>query len=231
VQILIIILIVALFVAFAIHAHRVAQQRKDDLMALAARHGWQFLPAKDKGMEARFAAFDCLQQGSNRYAYNVLEGDFRQRGICAFDYHYETYSTDSKGNTQTHHHTFSAAVLNAALPLKPLLIRPEGFFDKITEFFGADDIDFESAEFIRRFFVKAPNRRWAFDVLHARAMELLLASPVFTLQFGFRQVMAYRNTQFSAAEFAAAGDVISGLLDGLPPYVIRQQTGQDAPLT
>jgi hypothetical protein len=186
---------------------------------------------RDYSLGRRFDEFLCLNKGSNRYCENIITGVYRGREFTGFDYHYETHSTNSKGNSETTHHRFSAVVVQSDIILQPLFIRPEGFFDKITEFFGADDIDFESAEFSRRFFVKAPNRRWAFDVLHARAMELLLASPVFTLQFGFRQVMAYRNTQFSAAEFAAAGDVISGLLDGLPPYVIRQQTGQDAPLT
>ena len=56
-----------------------------------------------------------------------------------------------------------------------LLIRPEGLFDKIKGAFGFDDIDFESEEFSRRFHVKSSDRRFAYDVLHPRMMEFLLA--------------------------------------------------------
>ena len=57
----------------------------------------------------------------------------------------------------------------------PLLIRPEGIFDKIKSVIGFDDIDFESAEFSRKFYVKSTDKRFAYDVLHPRMMEFLLA--------------------------------------------------------
>lgn len=42
--------------------------------------------------------------------------------------------------------------------------------------FGFDDIDFESVEFSRKFFVKSPDKRFAYDVIHPAMMEFLLAS-------------------------------------------------------
>ncbi|MCZ6810529.1 MAG: hypothetical protein O7D97_00875, partial [Planctomycetota bacterium] len=55
-----------------------------------------------------------------------------------------------------------------------LLIRREGMFDKLAGAFGFDDIDFESAEFSKRFYVKSPDKRFAYDVIHPRMMEFLL---------------------------------------------------------
>ena len=55
-----------------------------------------------------------------------------------------------------------------------LLIRPEGVFDKMAGAFGFDDIDFESAEFSRQFYVKSPDRRFAYDVVNAGMMDFLL---------------------------------------------------------
>jgi hypothetical protein len=225
VQILFIILILIVFAALAIYSYHQAQRRKNDLMMLAARHGWQFVPANDHGMEARFAAFGCLQQGSNRYAYNILEGTHDDRPICGFDYHYETYSTDSKGNRQTHHHQFSAVVVDSGLPLKPLVLRPEGFFDKITEFFGMDDIDFESSQFSREFHVTSPDRRWAFDVIHQATMEFLLAAPRFHVELAGPRVMAYRSGCFGPNEFEHALDVVSGIINRLPNYLRSEWKG------
>ena len=226
-EILIFILFAALIIGGAIYKYYRGEQRKQELSALAARHGWRFNTGHDAGMEDRLTAFTCLQQGSDRYAYNILEGPDGDRQVCGFDYHYETHSTDSKGNRTTSHHYFSALVVEVDLPLKPLLIRPESFFDKIGELFGFDDIDFESHEFSRRFCVKAADRRWAFDVVHQATMEFLLAAPQFTIQMAGRQVMAYREGLFSADQFDEALQVIGGIVDRLPTSVRKELKGVD----
>ncbi|REK12359.1 MAG: hypothetical protein DWQ37_12405 [Planctomycetota bacterium] len=224
-QILFIILVIAIVAALAIYQYYRNEQRKKALRELALRNGWHFRAAKDWGMDARYAAFSCFQKGSNRYAFNILQGSHDDRPICAFDYHYETYSTDSKGRRQTHHHYFSAVVLDTNLPLKPLVIRPEGFFDKIGEFFGLDDIDFESAQFSREFHVTSPDRRWAFDVIHQATMEYLLAAPRFTLEFAGPRVAARRGKRLNPEEFEVALQVACGVLDRLPNYLLREWKG------
>jgi hypothetical protein len=104
-----------------------------------------------------------------------------------------------------------------------LFVRPEGIWDKITEFIGFDDIDFESAEFSRKFYVKAEDKRWAYDVIHPRVMEFLLAAPRFPIQFGPDCVIAYRGSTFSTLDFESAAGVIGGILDRLPEYLVKQQ--------
>ncbi len=141
--------------------------------------------------------------------------------ICAFDYHFST------GNgKEEHSQVFSAVMVNTGLPLKPLLIRTENFWDKITEFIGFDDIDFESAEFNREFYVKSPDKRWAYDVLHPKSMEYLLHAPRFTLEFQGPYIMAYRDRRFAIADFEEAYQVIRDVLNLLPDYLKREWKGQ-----
>lgn len=208
-------------------AHYQAEKRKKALSEWAQARRLSYRPDRDDSMDSRYPGFEFLSRGSNRYAYNILEGSHSKRPMRAFDYHYETHSTDSKGRRQTHHHHFSAVVVEADVPLRPLLIRGETFFDKVGEFMGFDDIDFELAEFSRRFHVKSPDRRWAFDVLHQQAMEFLLQSPVFTLQFHDRHVAAYRNSVFSTEHIEAAVSVVNGLLDRIPGSVRREREGRN----
>ena len=130
---------------------------------------------KRRDFDNYYPELKCLRRGSNRYAYNISSGQWGDVYATAFDYHYETHSTDSKGNRQTHHHHYSCLLLKPEHAMKPLLIRREGLFDKIKAGFGYDDIDFESAEFSKRFYVTAKDKRWAYDVIHTRAMEMLLA--------------------------------------------------------
>lgn len=221
----IIILIVAAVIALIIIGAVQAARRRKELAEWSRAQGFSFSPDSDYGMDSRYPDFSCLHEGSSRYAYNVIEGEQKDRPICAFDYHYETYSADSKGNRQTHHHYFSAVIVDTELRLRPLFIRAEGFFDKVAEFFGFDDIDFESAEFSRKFCVKSKDRKWAYDVLHQETMEFLLNSPRFTLDFQGSHILAYDGSEFSPATFVAALDVIHGIVDRFPDYLLRDLKG------
>lgn len=218
----IVVVVIALVIAVIVFGAYQTAQRRKELATWAASKGLKYRQTKDRSFDDRFPKFDSLRQGSGRYAYDIMEGDWSGRHLLAFDYHYETHSTDSKGRRKTHHHHFSAVILSSDVPLKALFIRPEGFFDKVGAFIGFDDIDFESAEFSREFFVKAENRRWAYDVIHARTMEFLLDNPRFRIQFDRKNVIANQSSRFSPHEFETAIGVVEGILDRLPDYLLKQ---------
>ena len=220
--IIVIIAVIALVIVGVIVKHQKSESRKKELAGWAFSKGLIFNPARDSGIDNRYSYFKCLQRGENRYAYNILEGNVGSRLARAFDYHYETHHTDSKGQRDTSHYYFSAVVVEANLPLKPLFIRSEHLFDKLTEFIGFDDIDFESAEFSKKFYVKSPNKKWAYDVLHQATMEFMLGAPRFDIEFGGRQVIAYRNNTFKAVEFEEALNLVNGILDRLPESLLRE---------
>jgi hypothetical protein len=227
--VLIIVVAIGAGIGLAVWSSRMKDKRRQELAGWAQANGLKFVPEKDHSIWLRYQPFKCLQRGDNRYAYNVMLGTAGERVTCGFDYHYETHSTNSKGQRQTHHHYLSALVVDAGLPLKPLSIRPEGLLDKVTEFVGFEDIDFESAEFSQKFFVKAPDRRWAYDVLHQKTMELMLAYPRFHIDFQGSQIMAYYdNKTFSLGEFGSALKVVTGILDNLPESVVRELKGTDS---
>lgn len=211
------------------------RRRRAALAAWARSIGLAYAPARDAGMAARLPGFAVFHQGRNQYAYNVVSGVFEGRELVAFDYHYETQHTvtvrekDANGRmrtrteTRTTHHHFSAVLVRPELPLKPLLIRPEGLFDKVADFFGRGDLDFESAEFSRRYHVTAPDRRWAYDVLHARTIDFLLDQPRLVIEMDPHHVLVMRPGQqtMSAETFDAAVRTADQMLDLLPEYVRR----------
>ena len=179
---LIIVGVVAVIVVLAVLGYINAQKRRQAMLELAARLGLRFDPGNDRDLARRYSFLDKLRAGSNRYAFNVLSGDYQGHGVTVFDYHYETHSTDSKGHRQTHHHYFSCFILGLSRSFPELVIGREGFFSKIAQAFGYDDIDFESHEFSRKFCVRSPNKKFAYDVCHARMMEYLLANDDLTIE-------------------------------------------------
>lgn len=216
---LIIAVVVALVIAGGIHARKVRQE----FLAWAASRGFAVDESHDDSMETRFPELDCLRRGDDRYAYDIISGDWKGRPLLGFHYHYETHSRDSKGHQQTHHHNFSVVTLRSDIPLKDLLVRPENVLDKVAGFFGAEDINFESAEFSRAFYVKSADRKWAYDVIHARMIEFFLGAPRFCIEMHGDCVFAWRDSRFRIRDFEDAAYFLDGILDRLPEYLKRQQ--------
>ncbi|MBI1337790.1 MAG: hypothetical protein GC164_12625 [Phycisphaera sp.] len=224
---LIFIAFVVLVIVLIVAGQQQQKKRREALSAWAASRGWTYSEAKDRSFDERFEGFGSLRSGSNRYAYNIITGRLDKRDVLAFDYHYQTTSTDSKGHTTTHHHYFSAVIIHAAQPLKPLMIRPESVLDKISGFFGYDDIDFESAEFSRAFYVKSPDRRWAYDVLQPTTIEFLLQAPRYAIEFDPQRVIARNGRLFEPDGYESAISVVVGVLDRLPGY-LKDSHGADS---
>jgi len=182
VQPLIIVGFIALIVVLGILGYISAAKRREAMAALAARLGLRFDPSKSWDIAQRYRFLDKLRSGSNRYAFNILSGSYQGNDVSLFDYHYETHSTDSKGHRQTHHHYFSFFILHLPASFPELIIGSEGFFSKIAQALGYDDIDFESHEFSRKFCVRSADKKFAYDVCNARMIEYLLSNTDLTIE-------------------------------------------------
>jgi len=233
--ILLVVLGVGLVVTIAVLSHLHTKKRREAIAAWAASHGLRYSPDKVTTFEQRFPAFDRLRTGKGRYAHNISTGpippmpDGAQRhwvgptggAVVAFDYHYYTESTDSKGRRTRTHHNFSAVVIETRMHFHPLLIRPENMLDKIASFFGRGDINFESAEFSRKFLVRSPERRWAYDIITPASMEFLLAREAFTIEMELHYIAVHRGGIFNAERYESALQVALGLLDRVPRDVVE----------
>lgn len=175
-EIVLVILVIAAAIAAAVFAHIAAGKRRQALLELSVRLGLEFSAARNKVLPVRYGFLGRLGQGQNRYAFNVLSGDYHGERVVAFDYHYETHSRDSKGHRRTEHHYFSCLILELPIDCPELIITRETLLSKVAQALGYDDIDFESAEFSRTFCVRSKNKRFAYDICNAQMMEYLLAN-------------------------------------------------------
>jgi hypothetical protein len=215
---LFVVLGIAAFIAIAVFSWIAAEKRRKALAALAESWGFRWAGGGDPfGIEARYGGFAALARGHSRAASNVFHGTRNGREAVCFDYKYVTGSGKNR-----HTHRLSGAIISLGVPTPRLCVRPEGFFDRIAEFVGMDDIDFESAEFSRTFHVTSDNRKFAFDVFHARAMEYMLRLPRrFTMELRGGQVMVHDDRTWAPADFDAAIRQVEGLADLFPDYLRR----------
>ena len=216
------ILIALLIIGGAIYSAIAARRRREELFELATRLGLDFSPGNDYRLAEQFDFLDKLAQGSNRYALNVISGNYRQNAVRVFDFHYETHSTDSNGNRQTTHHYFSFFILLLPVSFPELKITHEGLLSKIAQALGYEDIDFESAEFSRTFCVRSKDRKFAYDVCNAQMMEYLLANRDLSIEIEGPALALAFDKRLSAAEIEANLERLLQIRLRLPDYLFTK---------
>ena len=216
---LIAVLVVGIILIGVIYNFIAERKRREALCELATRLNLSFDASEDDGIPGRFGFLKQLDQGDNRYATNVISGTYRQYDVLAFDYHYQTYSTDSKGNRTTQHHWFSFFILTLPTTFPELTIRRENFFLKVAEVFGYQNIKFESAEFSKTFCVRSPDKKFAYDVCNAQMMEYLLANRDLSVEFENEVIALAFNSRLAAAEFERNLQRLAEIRTRLPEYL------------
>ncbi len=227
-------LVVVVMIVVVVVAWRAARKRRQDLAALAGELGGSFHPAADRSHDDRYRMFGVFRKGDSRVAFNTITADVELYGApcftCMGDFR---YTTGSGKNRSTHH--FSYLVLHMPFPSErtpDLLIRPEGIFDKLASVIGFDDIDFESAEFSKRFHVKSGDKRFAYDVVHPRMMEFLMAETPCAIDIEQGCLcLSNGRSRWSAAEFRAHFDFCRRFLDLWPEHVTRDLLAGSEPTT
>jgi hypothetical protein len=101
-----------------------------------------------------------------------------------------------------------------------VLIRRENVLDKLAGAFGFDDIDFESAEFSRKFCVKSPDKRFAYDLISAQMMEFLLRGKPPTIDMERGRICIVDGTRrWKAEEFRGRLGWVREFMDLWPDHV------------
>jgi hypothetical protein len=221
---LIIIGVIILIAVVAVLSYLSAQKRRQAMLDLVARLGLRFDPQKDWGLADHYGFLNKLRAGSNRYVFNRLSGAYQGCDVTAFDYHFETHSSDGKGHQQTHHHYSSCFLLQLPKSFPELTICREGLLSKIAQAFGYDDIDFESHEFSRKFCVRSPDKKFAYDVCNARMIEYLLANDDLTIEIDQNVLALTFDSRLDPARIEPNLNRLVTLRSLMPDYLFSGST-------
>jgi hypothetical protein len=213
-QPLLIVGFVAIFIIVLVVGYISSLKRREAMAAVASKLGLQFMPHKDRYMARRYNFLDKLRRGSNRYAYNVLSGKYKEHEVLIFDYHYKTGS-----GKNTHHYYFSFFILHLPVSFPELIIGPEGIFSKIAQAVGYDDIDFESHEFSRKFCVRSRDKKFAYDVCNARMIEYLLSNTDLSIEVEERALATSFNSRLAPEKIEPNLDRLVTVRSLLPDYL------------
>jgi hypothetical protein len=217
VPVLVVLLMLAGLIALGVRAYRLEKKRRAALQAFALSNGWTYTAADDRWC-SRFAGTP-FGTGDSREARNILQGTHAGRPMIAFDYIYDTHSTDSKGHTTTTTHRFAICAVQLPAPLPMLQLSPESVLSRMANAVGLADIELESEDFNRRYRVKARDPKFAYDVLNPRTMEALLARPAQHMRILDVDAICWASGRLAPVDLLARLATLQTLLAGIPSFV------------
>jgi hypothetical protein len=217
---------VALVIVVAVLAWYFEKKRREELAAWAREHGFTFDPGKRSSPGLAFSPFG---QGHSRYSRYHMEKREEEAvpgldhaGFDLFEYHYAVTTHSGKSSSTTHYH-FTCALVDTGIDLGEMTIRREHLGDKLVQAIGFDDIDFEDAEFSKRFMVKARDRKRAYAFVDRRVMDFLLENPRWRIETIGADLFVFMSGKPTAARMDQIYGFASGLLRCLPRTLVNEE--------
>jgi hypothetical protein len=206
-----------LVVVVAVLSYQADKKRRAVLQSFALSNGWTYAQRDDSWCE-RFAG-SPFGEGDNRKAVNVLRGEHGGSGMVAFEYSYQTHTTDSKGHRSTTTHRFAICALALPASLPGLELAPESAFSRLAGHLGFGDVELESEDFNRRYRVSAGDQKFAYDVLNPRTMEALLTRPALHLRLLDADALCWESGRLDPVALLARLSTLELLVAGIPSFV------------
>jgi hypothetical protein len=223
-----VIVVVALLIGAGVgYANYVlAKKRREAFAAFAAQQGFSYLP-ENNALAGNWAGTP-FQTGDHWRVRNVLSGAFQGRQIVAFEYSYQTHSSNGKGGRRTTTHKFGVVVMQLPGPLPQLEVTHEGIFGgPVANALGFGDLRFESEQFNRAFRVTADDPRFGHSVIHPQMMELLLARGEIGWRIEGNSLIGWDSGPHAPVEVMNRLQLLQSVVDNVPPYVWRDYAGVD----
>ncbi len=191
----------------------VRHRRKTERMRSFARsRGWQYTPA-DRSLVDRWPG-SPFGAGSQRRTSHVVSGAHRGASFIAFEYRY----TESDGDSATTRR-FTVVVLDLPASRSRLKVTRETGTSRFLGRFGFRGLQLESEEFNETFRIDTDDERFAYDVLHPRMMEWLLAGDRAPFRFDGGHLVAWRSVPVEPEEVVSLLEYVCDIRDRVPSFV------------
>ncbi len=214
----VVVLFILAVAVIAIFAAISALKRRKELAELARRKGLLFSPSDCFGLPNLYGQTHLCSQGHSKRARNLIYGAVGDSEVRYFDY---KYTVGSGKNSHTYYK--SAFAIQTLYRFAPMLVRPEGVFDKVAGFFGFDDIDLDLGEFNRKFFVRSEDKKFAYDILAQRAMQFFLDRGAISMEMRWNYCIFYYNGTLKPALVECLMDDGLKFMNLLPNYLKEER--------
>ncbi len=172
--------------------NQMEKRRTERWRQVADEMGFAFDPKPAPGFLSRFPTFQLFTQGHSRTVKNLMQGTALGLELDIFDYSYVTGGGKSR---QTWLQTVLAFEIDGT-ELPSFSMRPESVFDKIGQWFGYQDIDFEShPRFSRSYLLRGQREDAIRELFQDPVLEYFEESTGCCTEGGGNRLVYYRSRQ------------------------------------
>jgi len=205
-------------IAVGVVGYKIEQKRRERLLQWCVNRGWSYVD-EDPSLVNRWSGAP-FGQGDHRRARSVISGTEKGRPFTAFEYSYQTHTTDSKGNRSSTTHRFGVYAVGLPAYLPTLQVTREDMFRRMAGAMGFHrDLELESEDFNRAFVVSARDPKFASDVLTPRTMEYLLTVPDVQWRIEGTSMLSWDSGRMAPEQIVVTTAVLDRVLDGVPSFV------------
>ena len=179
------------------------------------------IPMGGSGWHGQFAEFSPFNIGYSQRASHIFEGTFEGLDWVAFQYQ---YTTGSGRNRTTH--TYSIAVITYPMAFHETSLSRENILTSIGKVVGIRDIEFESEEFNRAFYVKCADKKFAYDLFHPRMMEFLLAAFRHNMQIKGTRMLVHQGGSLNLDFLISSKSFMQSFWTQIPDYLKSDYGGR-----
>ncbi len=174
------------------------------IKALAYGKGWAYKAGNDWQLMKDLEDFDLMQKGLEHEISNVIEANIEDTSskLMVFDYKYqfdrlEWDMEDMEVEEGTEYHCQTVFYVSSnSMDLPDMDIRPEGLWDKVKQFFGWDDVDFnKNKRFSKMYSVTADDKEKLKQVVSERFMDLLDDEKTWWIEGKGDDLIVFRDNQ------------------------------------
>jgi len=211
------LLIVAAIAGVAWLYFYIRKLKRQKLAAIAQELSLAYYPGRNDNLHETYSFFELFQRGRNRRSYDLISGSRDGIKVMLFDFYYEDYSDNDNA---IRWRTSCILELPPGRQLPYVIIRPEGAIDRIASAIGFNDIDFESVEFSRKFFVKSQDRRFAYDLIHPKMMEYLLTTGSIWIEVAKSALLVHQDCRLYPRQWTGLYQKAVGFYTQIPDRLL-----------
>jgi hypothetical protein len=183
------VIIVAVIASYIIANIR-QRKRSEAMQRIADGLGLTFIRQGGAELLERLYWCELFSRGRGKKITNLMRGSSAGRELAVFDYEYVTGSGKSRHVWRT-----TVACLRFDGPgLTHFVLRPEGTWDKISNWFRGSDIDFDThPEFSRRFVLRGENEKGIRNLFTRDVLEFFERHPGTSAEGADQALLFYRH--------------------------------------
>lgn len=182
--------ILALAVFFIFYNRKKERERTEQLRSVAAQLAWNFAEVAPMNMIAGLEHFGLFNQGHSKEIKNFMYGEANGVKAAVFDY---VYVTGSGKNRHAHHQSVTY-LESGNLRIPHFSLRPEGFFTKIMQAFGYQDIDFgQRPEFSKQYLLRGQDEMAIRQTFNNGLLLFFESCPGTCVDGGGNQLFVFRS--------------------------------------